>query len=162
MVTLPISDELSISDFYYNPLEGILIVTVQNSTVLSKLGRVWSIIEPEILGFIRIFKGELVPGKLLPKFKSLFMKEYESKIISLEYLEKAQKVLYGFHDGQISYFDFSEGNMFSKPQPKSFIFSTECILFIKHLYEKKCLVILPTAIKIVQGNLISDKVFQNN
>lgn len=29
MVSLPVSDELSISDFYYNPAEGFLIVTVQ-------------------------------------------------------------------------------------------------------------------------------------
>lgn len=122
----------------------------KNSTVLSKLGRVWSIIEPEILGSIKIYKGELPPGKVLPEFKRIFTKEYESKVISVEYLEKNQKVLYGFHDGQISFFNYPEKNL-GKPQPNTFVFSNECILFIRHLYDKKCLVILPAAIKIVHG-----------
>jgi len=118
---------------------------------LSKLGRVWSIIEPDVLGFLRIYKNELIPGRILPGFKSFFSKEYESKVMCVEFIEKNRRVLFGFHDGQISYFDYNE-KLKEKPQTKSVVFSNECILYIKHLYETKCLIVLPTAIKILHGN----------
>ena len=123
------------------------------------MGRVWSIIEPEVLGFIRIYKNEIVPGKLLPGFRATFSKEYESKVMCIEFIEKNRKMLYGFHDGQISYFDYYEKNL-EKPQTKSVVFSNECILFMKHLFENKVLIVLPTAIKILHSNYFD--LFINN
>ena len=70
----------------------------------------------------------------------------------IEFIEKSRKVLFGFHDGQLNYFDYSEKN-FDKPQPKSLILSNECILFLKHLYGSICLIVLPTAIKILHSIL---------
>lgn len=87
---------------------------------------------------------------MLPGFKSFFYKEYESKVMSIEFIEKTRKVLFGFHDGQLNYFDYAEKNL-DKPQPNSIILSNECILFIKHLYGTLCLIVLPTAIKIIQS-----------
>ena len=116
----------------------------------------WSIIEPEVLGFLRIYKNEMIPGRILPGFRSFFSKEYESKVMCVEFIEKNRRVVFGFHDGQISYFDYTEKS-FEKPQTKSVVFSNECILYIKHLYETKCLIVLPTAIKILNSKFYSFK-----
>jgi len=70
--------------------------------------------------------------------------------MAIEFIPKNRRVIYGFHDGQLSYFDYNEKE-FEKPQPKSMVFSNECILYIKYLYETKCFVVMPTAIKIVQS-----------
>ena len=43
-------------DFIYKVEEGELITISKNQTELSKIGRVWSLIEPEILGELKIFK----------------------------------------------------------------------------------------------------------
>ena len=42
--------------------------------MLSKLGRVWSIIEPEVLGGINIYTREIIPNKIIPGFKLVYKK----------------------------------------------------------------------------------------
>ena len=87
---------------------------------------------------------------MLPGFKSFFYKEYESKVMAVEFIPKNGRILYGYHDGQLTYLDYDKTST-EKPQPKSMVFSNECILQIKCLFETKCLIIMPTAIKIVQS-----------
>ncbi|AFZ79636.1 hypothetical protein BEWA_024850 [Theileria equi strain WA] len=49
---------LSVSDYVCLEEDSLLIVSYEEKTVLSKLGRLWSIIEPDVIGAIRIFSFE--------------------------------------------------------------------------------------------------------
>ncbi|KAK2195451.1 bifunctional WD40-YVTN repeat-like-containing domain superfamily/WD40-repeat-containing domain superfamily/PX domain superfamily [Babesia duncani] len=49
------SYNLAVSDVIVLEKEKLLIVSYEEKTVLSKIGRMWSIIEPEVIGSVRIF-----------------------------------------------------------------------------------------------------------
>ena len=111
----------------------------------------WSIIEPEILGAFYIFKKDQVQGRHLPVFKKIMMKEYESKLMSLAFSAKYNKFYFGFHDGQLMILDFKNAKSDS---PLEKLYPTnECILFLSQVSESKLLMVTPSSIKVLKGEL---------
>ena len=51
------SEELSVQDFDFNYSKGIYIMVLNASGAISNMGRIWSIMQKNILGGLEIFKG---------------------------------------------------------------------------------------------------------
>lgn len=92
----------------YDIQQGTLAVIIQNRSELSKIGRVWSIIEPEILGEFRLFSRKTDSNGRVVYQQSL-VKQYEQKVLSLCYQQDQSRFVYGFHSGKLAVHNHSRG-----------------------------------------------------
>ena len=53
---------------------------LKNSSALSRIGRVWSLIDAEILGAIKIFKRKSPISKLIPDYEKRLAKDFEIRV----------------------------------------------------------------------------------
>ncbi|GBE60812.1 WD G-beta repeat-containing protein [Babesia ovata] len=89
---------LSVSDLVYLENEKILIVAYEEKTALSKIGRMWSIIEPDILGAIRVFKmGANITDGATQIAEHLF----HSKIRAIKYVRESATLVVAKDDGYV-------------------------------------------------------------
>eukprot|EP00371_Babesia_bovis_P001569 XP_001610216.1 hypothetical protein [Babesia bovis T2Bo] len=101
LVTNTAPFRLSVCDVQYIREQGLLIVAYEEKTAMSKIGRVWSLIEPEILGSIRIYKM----GKDTREDPViLFEKPFHCRIRGIQYVTKDYKLAIAKDDGTVEIF----------------------------------------------------------
>jgi len=145
-------DGMSLSDLLYDPARGILICCFQNTSALSRIGRVWSLIDAEIMGHVKIMKRRTAPSKLIPDFERGCFKDFEIKPLALCYSTAINTVFFGFHDGNVMAMKFNPANP-EQHQIKSESIVGESILFAIPI-QNDALLVSVTAIKIVNEDLL--------
>ncbi|GFE54979.1 WD G-beta repeat-containing protein protein [Babesia ovis] len=101
MLTHTAPSHLSVSDLKYIAEEKLMIVAYEEKTALSKIGRVWSLIEPEILGSIRIYKlgNDVTEGPTL-----LLEQPFYSKVRAIDYIREKKTLAVAKDDGTVEMF----------------------------------------------------------
>jgi hypothetical protein len=144
-------DGMSLSDLLYDAAKGVLIICFQNTSALSRIGRVWSLIDAEIMGHIKIMKRKSAPSKLIPDFERGCTKDFEIKPLACCYASASNAAFFGFHDGNIMVIKFNPASP-EQHQVKSESILGESVLFMIPI-QNDCLIISVTAIKIVTEEL---------
>jgi len=78
---------------------GLVLVTHEDSTHLSKLGRVWSVVEPDELGALHVW-SHTTDGT----WKRAFSKTYGVKARCLAWEDSSRQLFVGLEDGRIEVF----------------------------------------------------------
>jgi len=78
------------------PGTGLLLISHEDSTHLSRLGRVWSVVEPDELGAMHVWT-RTTDGM----WKRVFSKTFGIKVRSLCWEESSRQCFVGLEDGQI-------------------------------------------------------------
>mmetsp|Transcript_22558 Transcript_22558/g.64986 ORF Transcript_22558/g.64986 Transcript_22558/m.64986 type:complete len:564 (+) Transcript_22558:112-1803(+) len=85
-----------VSDFCVAPRSNLIFVTQEDATHLSRLGRVWSVVEPDELGALHLWAS--LDGT---SFKRLFSHTYGIKARCLAWEERSRHLFVGLEDGKI-------------------------------------------------------------
>eukprot|EP00929_Paragymnodinium_shiwhaense_P082726 TRINITY_DN43737_c0_g1_i2.p1 TRINITY_DN43737_c0_g1~~TRINITY_DN43737_c0_g1_i2.p1 ORF type:complete len:567 (+),score=111.49 TRINITY_DN43737_c0_g1_i2:141-1841(+) len=91
------------------PSANLLLVTHEDSTHLSRLGRVWSVVEPDELGALHLW----APGSD-GAWKRIFSRTFGIKVRSLAWEETTRQFFVGLEDGKIEVYGLTE---LSQPTP---------------------------------------------
>lgn len=95
------SSHLSVSDICYVKEDKLVIASYEEKTTLSKIGRMWSIIEEDNLGAIRVYKIE---NKVEDGMRQLYEKYFHSKVRGIQYIRETNTLLVAKGDGCIEIF----------------------------------------------------------
>ena len=76
------NDEITIQDFDYDYANGVYVIALSGKGAISNLGRIWSIMQKNVLGGLEIYKGATDHVNTLPNFMKLLEKTFEAKILS--------------------------------------------------------------------------------
>jgi len=84
---------------YLSEGDKYLILGFQNSAPISRIGKIWSFIDPEIMGKIKTYDvkwtNEDVEIKKLKEFK------FEKRITYFHYQAKTHNIIMGFESGEV-------------------------------------------------------------
>lgn len=94
------------------PHSSLLMVTHEDSTHLSRLGRVWSVVEPDELGAFHLWTEAGSAG-----WKRAYSSTYGIKVRSLAWEEISRQFFIGLEDGKIEVYGLEEGAL--KPAKKA-------------------------------------------
>ena len=72
------SDFLNSSDLAFDESSKFIFVCTENSTALSRVGRIWSLVEPEIMGSIKVFKNSQQVNAQ-PPYEKIMVKDFETR-----------------------------------------------------------------------------------
>ncbi|SBT30357.1 WD domain G-beta repeat domain containing protein [Plasmodium ovale wallikeri] len=92
------SQKFSVSDLYINDKENYLICVYEDKSNLSKLGKLWSIIEPDLVGEIKIFSYN---NDLTSTFIETYREQTIYKARNIICSEKKNEVIISGDDGKI-------------------------------------------------------------
>ncbi|ORM40852.1 uncharacterized protein BXIN_1748 [Babesia sp. Xinjiang] len=109
LLTSTVPSHLSVSDVIYVSEEKLMIVSYEEKTALSKIGRVWSIIEPETLGAIRVYNmgTDITEGAT-----QLLEKRFYSKVRGIEYIRESKTLVVAKDDGYVEMFRMDDATDF--------------------------------------------------
>jgi hypothetical protein len=99
--------DMTMSDFYYDPIFGILIVTLEDLSFYSRIGRFWSLIDYEILGNILIYQRKYDNNKR-PYFTKLIAKNFDTRISRVEVSHKYNRIFVGMENGALQLFNINQ------------------------------------------------------
>lgn len=130
-----ISEQLNMGDLQFDEEHQIYLACAENSSALARAGRVWSLIESETNGLIKIFR--ISKETLMPSFIKLLKQEYDDRCGACLYHSKSKMVYVGFNTGKICYFKLNESNeKDTKVEAKNII--EEPILGFQFLSKELC------------------------
>ncbi|CRG98014.1 phosphoinositide-binding protein, putative [Plasmodium gallinaceum] len=92
------SQKFSLSDLYINEKYNFIICVYEDKSNLSKLGKLWSIIEPDIVGEIKIFSYN---NDLTSTFVEKYKEQTTYKARNIICSEKRNEVIISGDDGKI-------------------------------------------------------------
>lgn len=95
-----------VSGLCVSPQANLLMVTHEDSTHLSRLGRVWSVVEPDELGALHMW-GQGSDSA----WKRVFSHTYGIKARSLAWEDSTRQVFVGLEDGRIEVFAVSQESL---------------------------------------------------
>jgi hypothetical protein len=99
-------NDMSVSDFAYDPETGLLVISMEDLSLLSRLGRFWSLVDYEILGNCFVFQ-RVFDTSNKPYFKKIMSKSFDSRVSKVE-LSQAQNKLYaGLDNGSVQIFNIN-------------------------------------------------------
>jgi hypothetical protein len=98
--------ELSVSDFVYDPDLGLLIISLEDVSIFSRIGRFWSLIEYEILGSCLIFQ-RVFDKSDRPYFRKILTKNFDARVSCLELNKNYNKIFVGLENGAIQIFNIN-------------------------------------------------------
>ena len=90
------SIEMTMTDFLYDSELGILLISLEDISFFSHLGRFWSLIDYEILGNFIIYQ-RVFDNKNKPYFKRLLFKSFDSRATKI--IINAEKIFLGMDNG---------------------------------------------------------------
>jgi hypothetical protein len=96
--------DMSMSDFIYNSDLGILIISLEDVSFFSRVGRFWSIMDYEILGNFFVFQ-RLYDENNKPYFRKLVNKNFDTRVSKIELSEN--KIFVGLDNGAIQIFNIN-------------------------------------------------------
>jgi WD40 repeat protein len=88
------------------PQSNLLFVTHEDSTHLSRLGRVWSVVEPDELGALHLWSNSSDGS-----WKRLFSKTFGIKARSLSWEDNTRQCFVGLEDGKIEVYSVPRDTM---------------------------------------------------
>lgn len=94
-----------VSDFCVSPATNLILVTHEDSTHLSRLGRVWSVVEPDELGAVHLW------SQAGDTWKRMYSNTYGIKVRSLAWEEQSRHMFVGLEDGKIEVFQVPDDTM---------------------------------------------------
>ncbi|CDR94003.1 hypothetical protein, conserved [Babesia bigemina] len=98
LLTSTPASHLAVSDVGNLENEGIMIVAYEEKTALSKIGRMWSLIEPDVLGAVRVFKmGANVTDEVTKVSEQLF----HHKVRAIKYMPETSTLVVAKDDGYV-------------------------------------------------------------
>jgi hypothetical protein len=98
--------DMTMSDYYYNPDLGILIVTLEDLSFYSRIGRFWSLIDYEVLGNLLIYQ-RVYDNQGKPYFRKLITKTFDSRVSKVEVSVKYDKIFIGMENGCLQLFNIN-------------------------------------------------------
>lgn len=98
-----------VSGICISPEQSLVLVTHEDSTHLSRLGRVWSVVEPDELGALHVWARDSEGS-----YRRSFSQTYSIKVRSLCWEGTTRQIFVGLEDGKIEVFALRAGE--SKPE----------------------------------------------
>lgn len=93
--------------FFYDNIEKALFVAYEDISSTSKLGRVWSIVEPEDIGSLAVWIHIDEP---LSKFTLMHQENTHFKVRRIHYDRPSRRIFAGFGDGRIAMYTMASGS----------------------------------------------------
>jgi hypothetical protein len=100
------TSDLTMSDFDYDSSSGILILGLEDVSILSTIGRFWSMIDYEILGSILVYQ-RVYDENEQPYFKKITGKSFDARVSKTVINSKLNKIYVGLDNGTIQVFTIS-------------------------------------------------------
>ena len=107
--------DMTLSDFSYDPDLGLLILGLEDISILSTIGRFWSLIDYEILGSI-LFYQRVYDKNDKPFFRKIVNKNFDARVSKIEICIEKNIVYVGLDNGTIQVFNV---NMIEKNKKKN-------------------------------------------
>ena len=93
-----ISDSLNMGDLLFDEEHQLYVACTENSSALARAGRVWSLIESETNGILKIFR--ISKEILMPTLIKLVKQEYDDRCGACLYHSSTKMVYVGFNTGK--------------------------------------------------------------
>jgi len=97
------TSDMTLSDFAYNSDLGLLVIGLEDCSVLTTLGRFWSLIDYEVLGSI-LFYQRVYDKNNKPYFKKITAKSFDARVSKLLISFDENKIYVGLDNGTIQVF----------------------------------------------------------
>ena len=97
------SDEIAIQDFDFDFKRGFYVIALNGFGPISNIGRIWSIMQKNILGGLEIFKGTQMQANQMPQIAKLYERNFEMKVLccALLVLDNGLDIYLGQNDGRL-------------------------------------------------------------
>ncbi|GIX63825.1 WD domain, G-beta repeat-containing protein [Babesia caballi] len=96
---------LAVSDVQYLQDDRLMIVSHEEKTALSKIGRMWTIIEPDTLGVVRVYRIE---DNVTDGCTQILHKIFHNKVRGVEYVRESKTLIVAKDDGYAELFRLDE------------------------------------------------------
>jgi hypothetical protein len=123
----------NLSDMYFDNDSGLLILGYSDNSILSAIGKFWSIIESDILGKVVIYQRQFDTNDKAFFTQKIF-KNFDVRISKVSINKNVNKILIGFENGTIQLFNINYIDNIRKTSSK-LIAVTEGIKF-KYLNDR--------------------------
>lgn len=94
-----LSQGLNASDMFFDPFTHGIYYCADNSSALSRVGRVWSLIEPEVMGSLKLYK--LKATDYSAPLEKVFSRDFENRSHKFLYSKERNTIYVGFNDGAL-------------------------------------------------------------
>ncbi|KAL4467775.1 hypothetical protein ABPG74_013110 [Tetrahymena malaccensis] len=150
-----IEEELEISSSFQDMGHKIVYVSQQNITPLSRLGRIWSFIDSQILGSVLAFRVMQEDGNIVPKYNLVSKKYFDFRILCLNYVQEKSLLLLGSHQGYLYYQTIGPNEPLNKKSNSVSIGNEEILKIIIFPSNEYALLMMPSSIRIFDLNSLT-------
>ncbi len=100
------ASDMTLSDFAYSPEIGLLVLGLEDCSVLSTIGRFWSLIDYEVLGSV-LFYQRVYDKNEKPFFRKVIIKSFDARVTKILVSLEQNKVYVGLDNGTIQVFQIN-------------------------------------------------------
>ncbi|EAR86722.2 hypothetical protein TTHERM_00197860 (macronuclear) [Tetrahymena thermophila SB210] len=150
-----IEEELEISSSCQDVAHKIVYVSQQNITPLSRLGRIWSFIDSQILGSVLAFRVMQEEGNIVPKYNLVSKKYFDFRILCLNYVQEKSLLLLGSHQGYLYYQTIGPNEPLNKKSSSVSIGNEEILKIVIFPSNQHALLMMPSSIRIFDLNSLT-------
>ncbi|KAL4502247.1 hypothetical protein ABPG72_000482 [Tetrahymena utriculariae] len=150
-----IEEELEISSSCQDVDHKIVYVSQQNITPLSRLGRIWSFIDSQILGSVLVFRVMQEDGSIVPKYNLISKKYFDFRILCLNYVQEKNLLLLGSHQGYLYYQTIGPNEPLNKKSSSVSIGNEEILKIVIFPSSQCALLMMPSSIRIFDLNSLA-------
>lgn len=97
-------NDMTLSDFVYNTELGLLAITFEDKSILSSIGRFWSLVDYEVLGSLYVYQ-RLFSAERKPYFKRILVKNFDTRVSKVEFSLLSNKLIIGLENGVVQLFN---------------------------------------------------------
>lgn len=100
------NSEMTLADFSYSPELGLLVLGLEDCSVLSTIGRFWSLIDYEVLGSV-FFYQRVYDKNGKPFFRKIIAKSFDARVTKILLSLEQRKIYVGLDNGTIQVFQIN-------------------------------------------------------
>lgn len=109
------ASDMTLSDFAYSSELGLLVLGLEDCSVLSTIGRFWSLIDYEVLGSV-LFYQRVYDVNNKPYFRKITVKSFDARVTKILVSLEQNKIYVGLDNGTIQVFQINVINKANKTQ----------------------------------------------
>jgi len=130
------NSDMTLSDFAYNSELGLLVLGLEDCSVLSTIGRFWSLIDYEVLGSV-LFYQRVYDKNDRPYFRKITIKSFDARVSKILISIDQNKIYIGLDNGTIQIFliNFISKNMNANKNSSEEILNSKCEFINSHEHE---------------------------
>lgn len=97
------NSDMTLSDFSYDSSIGLLVLGLEDVSILSTIGRFWSLIDYEILGSVLLYQ-RVYDQNNKPYFRKIIIKSFDARVTKIFISKEQNKIYVGLDNGTIQVF----------------------------------------------------------